>query len=157
AIGRETNYTDEAGVLNEPEYTTFRDPARDRTSERTLTILRATARKEPHAKVAHALGLSESALRRYLKSGRLRATTQTRTIHNASTRHPCPCLGPTRLPPRSTLSSVTPCQPGSAALPCNTRAWAIRAVLRWVRQGTRRSPKEVVPPLPERPPHASSR
>jgi hypothetical protein len=75
AIGRETNYTEEAGVLNEPEYTTFPDPGRDQVAERALSVLRATARTSPHDKLASALGLSRSGLRRFLRSGRVRAQT----------------------------------------------------------------------------------
>jgi hypothetical protein len=84
AIGRETNYSEEAGVLNEPAYTTFPDPERDRTSERALTILRTAARRDGHSALACTLGLSDSALRRYLKSGRARTRTQARALQHAA-------------------------------------------------------------------------
>jgi hypothetical protein len=47
-----------------------------------LAVLRATARTDGHARLAHELELSESALRRYLKTGRARPTT-----HACASRH----------------------------------------------------------------------
>ena len=85
AIGREANYTEEAGVLNDPTYTEFPDSSRDRAQRRVLAVLRATARTGGYARLAHELELSESALRRYLKTGRARPATHARAHHQAAT------------------------------------------------------------------------
>ena len=73
AIGREANYSHEAGILADPDYTLYPDSSRDTTRNQVLRVLRAATRTSGQRKVANALGLSESALRRYLKSGRARA------------------------------------------------------------------------------------
>ena len=80
-IGRETNYAEEAGVLDESEYATFPDPNRGRSAQNALAILRARVRHTDECRrIAEALGISEGALRRFLKSGRARAKTRRRAF-----------------------------------------------------------------------------
>jgi hypothetical protein len=75
-IGRETNFSDETGLIRDPAYTTYPDPTHDRRHEHVLTILRNRARLPGGtAELQTALGLSERGLRRYLNSGRARAQT----------------------------------------------------------------------------------
>lgn len=85
AIGREANYSHQTGVLTDPEYSGYPDISRERVWERALTILRATARTDGHTELAHELEVSESALRRYLKSGRGRTRTHARALEHAAT------------------------------------------------------------------------
>jgi hypothetical protein len=78
-IGRETNYTDEAGLTRDPGYTSYPDPTHDNTRDPALTILRRQAR-EPggRTELAAALELSDTGLRRFLTSGRCRPKTRQR-------------------------------------------------------------------------------
>jgi hypothetical protein len=84
AIGREANYSQVTGVLTDPDYTLYRSIAREPVRERVLTILRAAARTDGHAELAQALEVSESAARRYLKSGRARTRTHARALEHAA-------------------------------------------------------------------------
>jgi hypothetical protein len=83
-IGRETNYSETAGVLNEPEFTSFPGRGREDVAERALAVLRRAAHTARQSELASALGLSSSGLRRFLTSGRARAHTQTRVTHHAA-------------------------------------------------------------------------
>jgi hypothetical protein len=75
-IGRETNYSEETGLLRDPDYTTYADPAHDLPHHHVLAILRAHSR-QPGGRTALAaeLGLSASGLCRFLHTGRGRAKT----------------------------------------------------------------------------------
>jgi hypothetical protein len=82
-IGRESNYTDDP-TNNSPTYTVYHDPNHDTTKEHVLAILRAVARTGGgRATVAARLRLSDSGVRRYLKSGRGRSATEHRAHQTA--------------------------------------------------------------------------
>jgi hypothetical protein len=75
-IGRETNYSEETGLLRDPTYTTYPDLRSDASRQNVLAILQARSRQPGgHAELVAQLGLSDSGVRRYLRSGRARAET----------------------------------------------------------------------------------
>ena len=84
AIGREANYSHETGILTDPDYTHYPDVIGQSARKRTLAILRAAARADGYAELTHALDLSESAVRRYLKSGLGRTRTHTLAVEHAA-------------------------------------------------------------------------
>ena len=84
AIGREANYSHETGILTDPDYTLYPNPSRQHAHKRALAILRAAVRSESHTELARALEISESAVRRYLKSGRARARTRDKAREHAA-------------------------------------------------------------------------
>jgi hypothetical protein len=84
AIGRETNYSDDAGVLHDPDYTRYPNPKRHLAPEHALLVLRRHARHpDRRRQIAKALQLSGSALHRYLQTGKTRPARITLAIEYA--------------------------------------------------------------------------
>jgi hypothetical protein len=78
-IGRETNYPQETGVLREPDYATYPDPNKQPTQEQVRMILRGRALLPgERTRLAQELAISESTLRRYLRTGKTRPRTRER-------------------------------------------------------------------------------
>jgi hypothetical protein len=75
-IGRETNYSEETGLVRDPDYTRYPDPASDLSRQHVLRILRAHSRRPGiYTEIAARIGLTDGGLRRYLRTGRGRTKT----------------------------------------------------------------------------------
>jgi hypothetical protein len=85
-IGRETNYTDQTGILTDPDYTTYPDPGRDQLTVRARAILQAHLARDGHREeTAATLGISDRTLRRYLNTGKARPATLKHAAELAAT------------------------------------------------------------------------
>ena len=85
AIGREASYGPEVGVTRAPAYAEFPDGRSDQSERRARLVLKDVA-GEPggRASVAAELGISLSALDRYLATGQGRSTTRRRAVELAT-------------------------------------------------------------------------
>jgi hypothetical protein len=85
AIGREANYSDDAGVLREPDYTSYPNATHDQVADNALAVLRQHVRQaDGHREIARALQLSDRGVRRYLQTGRISSTRKALAITYAA-------------------------------------------------------------------------